>query len=281
MNRRRFTTALVCGGVAAALYLARATASGDDFGFPVRAARVLLAAGDPYAVTPPFLYPLPAALVAIPFLWLPVVWASALAVALSATLLPLPMLLSAPFLLGAMYANPWAALVVGGMGWVVAVKPNIGGVGVLARTNKRDLLIALALLSLSFALMPSWPLHWVQALQRQIAPHWPPVMWPLGAVGLLGALRWREPHGRALVAATLLPSSALPYDLLVLWLCARTPRDAWVLTACSWLTWLVITATAPHDLVRPWTVGHLLMSLGAIMPATAIVLRRENEAKTS
>jgi hypothetical protein len=267
--------------VAAAVYLSRSTTAGDDFGFPVRAARALIRNCDPYAVTPPFLYPLPAAVVALPLAWLPIVWASAVAVALSAALLPVPILLSAPFVLGVLYANPWAAFVVGGMGWVAAVKPNIGGVGIITNTRRRDIVIAAALLALSFLLMPSWPIHWWAALHRQIAPHWPPVAWPLGAIGLLGALRWRQPQGRALVAATLLPSSALPYDLLVLWLCARAPRDAWVLTGCSWLTWLAITATAPHDLVRPWTVGHLLISLGVIAPATVIVLRLPRSSNKS
>jgi hypothetical protein len=272
-------------GVAAALTVAVAVATppSADVGFLWRAARALAGGGNPYDTGEgayPFLYPLPAAVLFLPFAWLPELAATKVATALSAGvmayLLPAhrwPALLSVPFWLGVRVANPWAMLALAGLGWITAAKPNIGGVALIANPRRRDLGVAMGLTAIAFVLMPTWPLHWLASLSRQIAPHWPPLMWPLGVVGLGALLRWRTSEGRALAAITLLPSSALPYDLLTLHLCARSPRDSWVLTACGWATFLVLTLTAPHDLVRPWTWGHAIMALGLLAPCAVIILR--------
>jgi hypothetical protein len=270
--------ALIAVAVAVASYIgALGTA---DIGFLWRAALALRAGADPYAtVGAPFLYPLPAAVLALPLTVFSETVATkggtALCAGLLAYLLPahrLPALLSVPFVLGVYFANPFSMLALVGFGWIAAAKPNIGGVAIAARWRWRDIGIACALTVIAFALMPTWPLHWLASLGRQIAPHFPPVVWPLGVVGLIGLLRWRTAEGRALAAVTLLPSSAVPYDLLTLYLCTRTARDAWVLTACGWLVWFVLLATAPHDLVRAWTAGHLIMALGVLVPVAVMVL---------
>jgi hypothetical protein len=273
----RLALAAVVAGV---VYVA--TPGAADIGFLWRGAVALLAGCDPYLADPPFLYPLPAAVLFLPLTAFsePVATkgVTALCAGVLAYRLPahrLPALLSVPFFLSVKVANPFAMMALAGLGWVTAVKPNIGGVSLAARWRWRDVWIAAALTLLSFVVFTTWPLAWYAALGRQIAPHFPPVMWPLGVVGLLGLWRWRTAEGRALTAITVLPSSALPYDLLTLHLCARTARDSWLLTGAGWLVFLVLLATGPHDLVRAWTMGHLIMALGVLAPAAAIVLRRD------
>jgi hypothetical protein len=273
----RRNRALLAVTVAVAAYIgALGTA---DIGFLWRAARALLAGVDPYATHPPFLYPLPAAVLALPLTvfseHVATKGATALCAGVLAYLLPahrLPALLSVPFVLGVYFANPFSMLALLGFGWVAAAKPNIGGVALAVKPRWRDIGIAVAVTLVSFVLFPTWPAHWYASLHRQIAPHFPPVVWPLGAIGLLGLLRWRTEEGRALAAVTLLPSSAVPYDLLTLYLCARTWRDSWALTALGWIVWFVLLATAPHDLVRAWTAGHLIMALGVLVPVAVMVL---------
>ena len=94
---------------------------------------------------------------------------------------------------------------------------------------------------------------------------------------MLAVLRWRTPEGRLLLASTVIPAASLPYDHLLLWLVARTWKQAAALTALSWAGYIAVLATAPHDLTGDATLLHLLLALGLYVPATAIVLRYANE----
>ena len=100
-------------------------------------------------------------------------------------------------------------------------------------------------------------------------------------IGLVALFRWRAGEGRALGALTLVPVSAMPYDLLLIHLCARTTSESWALTVAGWLTFLVLIISGPHDLVRPWTLGHFIIALGVVAPATIIVLRQRRAASES
>lgn len=291
-RRHRLLMACLVGIGCGLAYSMRAAPDGDDFAFTVRAARALLSGADPYAGHDVLLYPLPAVVASLPFTAIESPrLSSAVYVALSSALLAfattqrgwwgLWMIVSPPFVLAVMFAN-WAlvlacaALLPTSLGWLAAVKPNLGVVAVSYAPTKAALAGVLAINAIAFALLPRWPADWLAAVGRQTVPHTPALLWPIGAVGLLGFLRWRTPEGRLLGAMTLVPTSALPYDYLMLWLVPRTRGESVSLTCCGWLAFFVLVLTAPHDLVHGWTWGHAVVAGGTILPATVITLRHRN-----
>lgn len=299
---RRLCVSLALAALAGWLCWRTVGPTGGDFGFAVRAARHLISGVNPYdamVVTAkygeggPLLYPLPVVFAGLPFAWMELKAASALFIALSTFwlafalwqtrgVLALSALLSPPMLWSVLTAQ-WpplmlAAALTAGAGWFGAMKPNLGLIGWLYRPDRVTIVGGVILCALSLYLVPTWPFDWWRHLHAQPVAHLPALMWPLGAVGLLGLLRWRTPEGRVLAALTVVPLSATPYDWLLLWLVARTGRECLTLTVITWSAWLAMLATAPHNLVRAWTAGHLLLSLGWLLPALLITLRRPNEA---
>ena len=244
-----------------------------------------------YGAGGPFLYPLPAAIAALPLAGLQVAAAASAFVGISAALLAygltasgwlrLTAMLSPPFLFSVQTAN-WPPLLVASallpaLGWLAAAKPNLGVVSLAYRPSRIALGGIVLLTVVSLLVNPGWPAEWLAHVRRQPISHLPALFWPFGAVGLLGLLRWRTAEGRALAALTVVPTATLPYDWLLLWLCARTGLETVVFTVVGWLAWTALLATGPNNLVEPWTRGHLILSLGWILPAAILVLRRRND----
>jgi len=274
-----------------------------DFTYAWRAAGWLLRGESPYARMPLapyaegglFLYPLTTAVVAAPFAVMPMAVAGTLFFALSTALMVYAVMTRAPHLwpaflspafLLAYYNIQWsplafAAALLPALGWLAVAKPNVGLEAFAYAPRWRNLWIGGAIAVLTLALHPRWPFEWFDALRHQMAPHDPPVLWPLGCVGLIGLARWRTREGRMLAAATLAPAMTLPYDHLLLWLVARTWRDAMALTVTSWCAWLAVLATAPHDLTRTPEFTQLLLTLGLYIPAAGIVLARRTVERDS
>ena len=264
-----------------------------DFTYCWNAARYLIAGDNPYwrmppgayPVSGPLLYPLPTAIITAPLAWLPVQVAGAVFNGLSAMLLAyalarraywqLMMFLSPSYVL-AYYNIQWSPLMVAAtmLPWLSSLaiaKPNLGLVVAAARPNWWLFggTVFFGVLSLLF--IPHWPLDWWHALHQQRTQHTPALIWPLGAAGLIGLLRWRQPESRILAVLTLVPTSAVPYDHLFLWLIPRTWWQSLLLTATAWLGWLVLLATGPHDLTRSPTMAHFLVALGIYVPAALMV----------
>jgi hypothetical protein len=269
-----------------------------DFTYAWRASGHLLAGRNPYQHMPRapyaegglFLYPLTTAIVAAPFAELSVARAGALFFGLSAALSAFSLsrgglwrllaLLSPAWLL-AYYNIQWSPLLLAsalipGLGWVGVAKPNLALVAFAYRPRKLTIAIALLLIALSILWIPGWPRDWISTIRVQEAPHDPPLRWPLGFVGLVGLLRWRTGEGRALAAATISPAMTLPYDHLLLWLVARNWRESAALVVTSWIGWLTVLATSPHDLTKSPAFVQALLALSMYWPASIIVLRRTN-----
>jgi hypothetical protein len=267
-----------------------------DFTYAWRAAGYLLAGQDPYARMPRapytegglFLYPLTTAIVAAPFAPLGVVPAGSLFFALSSALMAYAIARRAPHLAPAFvspafvlayYNVQWspllfAAALLPALGCLAVAKPNLGLEAFAYAPRWAGVVGAAVIVLIAFVLQPRWPLAWLAQLRVQEAPHDPPLLWPLGVVGLVGALRWRTPEGRLLAAATIAPAMSLPYDHLLLWLVARNWREAAILTVTSWCGYLAVLATAPHDLTRAPQLTQLLLALGFYIPAAGLVLAR-------
>ena len=273
-----------------------------DFTFPWRAAGYVLGGLDPYqhmprvpvyAASGPFPYPLTSALIALPFATLQPPAAGGAFIGVSFALLafaltrrqywPLVTFLSAPLLL-TLTTVQWsplllAAVLLPGLGALGAAKPNLGLVAFVLRPQWSTVLGGAALVAIAFWLVPRWPLEWLEHLRMATLTYRPVVTWPLGAVGLLGLLRWRTFEGRALAAMTLVPLAPFHYDHLFLWLVPRTWRESLVLSACSWVSVVVMLATTPHDLIRDPRLVQAILAGGMYVPAALMVLRSPNAGR--
>jgi hypothetical protein len=213
----------------------------------VLAARALLAGSDPFAALPsaefPFelYYPLPAVLLAIPLAAMPeavarISWAALTGAAFAWGVRGSPRVaaLSASFVvclvLGQFAPALMAAAAIPWLGFLWVAKPSIGLALFAAYPTRRAALSAVALVALSLAVMPEWPLRWLEALGTM--PQQAPVVLPGGAILLLGFLRWRTPEGRLLGTLSLVPHGA--YDAVVLFLVCRTLRQGLALAALTW-----------------------------------------------
>jgi hypothetical protein len=270
-----------------------------DFTFPWRAAGHLMAGRDPYQFMPrvrvyaasgPFPYPLTSALIATPFAGFDPPTAGGAFVGLSLALLtfaltaralwPLVTLLSAPVVL-TLTTTQWSPLLMAtvllpGLGWLGAAKPNLGVVAFVVRPRWSTIIGGAALVAIAFVLIPRWPLEWLEHLRLATLTYRPVVAWPLGAVGLFGLLRWRTFEGRVLVAMTLVPLAPFHYDHLFLWLIPRTWRQSLVLSAAAWGSVIAVLATTPHDLTRDPRLVQGLLATGMYIPAAILVLRLPN-----
>lgn len=237
-----------------------------------------------------FLYPLPAALAAIPFAQLAPQYAGAAFVGVSGALLAYALaadgwwrllaLMSPAFLLSFSVAN-WppvlaASALLPWLGWLAAAKPNLGLVAFAYQPRWSTVLGVLAILGVSFLWLPHWPAGWLSHIARQEISHPPTFAWPLGAIGLAGLLRWRTREGRLLAAFALVPVSVFPYDHLLLWLIPRSFREALLLT---WTAWLTAPAVLGFNAEQSTTTLLLIqggITLGTVVPAAFLVLRHPN-----
>lgn len=238
-------------------------------------------------------YPLTVAVVALPLGLLPLEWARLLFVTLSAGVFGYaigkhrphlwPALLGMPFIVS-MRSAQWAPLLTAAMllpslGWLAAVKPNLGIVMLAAVRTRRAALILIGggflVVALSLAISPRWPLEWRDALR--VSTHFRPLLVrPAGFVMLLALLRWRDPDARLLLALALVPISGLFYDLLPACLVCQNRKQAALLAVASHLTWMGswgIPRVAPDLAQQMWLNGTLMLWFG-LLPALAIVLAR-------
>lgn len=267
-------------------------ATGGDFAVYRNAALAVLDGRSPYSVG--FLYPLPSALLVMPVVWLPAKLGVAVFMGLGVGLMvfalttalgwPALTILLSPAFWDALYKLQWGPLLVAAallppLGFLASGKASIGAAALAYKPNKWAIGGFAAMIALSFLLRPHWLAEWRTDLGAARAPHTPPVMWVGGAVGLLGALRWREPRGRVLVAQTLIPASAQLYDHLLVWLACRDWKESLLLTATSWVGYIAFLSTAPHDLTKDASAAQLAIALSVYVPAGLLMLRRETSGR--
>jgi hypothetical protein len=265
-----------------------------DFSWPWRAARALIDGQNPYKVIRPtgpypfnagLFYPLPAAIIALPFAWFRPAVAGAAFVGLSSGLLAfglartpgglakLPLFVSAPFCMAALLAQ-WAPLMMVGavipaLQFLGAAKPNVAIPCFVYRPTIRGVVMGIVFVAATLAVLPSWPFDWRQALQE--APRYrAPLTYFGGPVLLLAALRWKRAEARTLLAMAVMPQLTLFYDQLPLWLVPTTVWRSLVLSALSWIAWAQWypnRALPAHvALARPWVFAFIYV------PALLLVL---------
>lgn len=278
-----------------------------DFGQVWFAARSVLDGVDPYPLVgpghrfdwpSPLVYPLPAALAALPLTPFPESTASLLFATLGGALFAWALM---EFGYGPLFgffsyavreaaaAAQWsmlmsASLVVVPISFLLVAKPTLGAVMFLARPRRVALAGAILLGAAAFLVQPTWVGDWLQAVHRYVlqgAPDQPYrtiVSFPLGFVPLACLARWRRPEARLLAAHVCVPLTLMAYETVPLFLVPRTFAEAATLVALSYAQHELTLALTP----TPWTHGAMTAVSGQLfvlllyVPATVMVLRRPN-----
>ena len=278
--------------------------SAHDFAYYWVAARALLHGENPYLAVQPggiynfkegFLYPLPAAIIVIPFALIrdPIL-AAACFITVSTSLLVwaltrdgyarLPMLGSMPFLWSA-WSGQLSPLIVAAtlipwLGFAVVAKPNIGVASVAHGFSWRGLIGAVLLILASLIVRPSWPQEWIAATSHRTGGNYSiPLLIPGGFVILLALLRWRRPEARMLVVLACLPQSMLYYDQLLLWLVPATLIESASLGILSFIGWSIARLYVGDTTAEVARAFGPAILYSIFLPCLLMILRRPNEGK--
>jgi hypothetical protein len=253
-----------------------------DFNWALWTARDLLAGRDPYDFVPnpdKIPYPLPVALIGLPFVWLPDILAASIYFGLVSTALawliarkdnPLRLVLfSSPMFLYTLFFAQWSPIVT--ISWyipflaplLVTIKPQIALPQFAAHPSIKGVAFAVIVVVISLLIYPSWPLRWYR-LTYQFQSIIPVLTLPFGPILLLSALFWRDPRARLLLVMSFLPFRGI-YDLLPLFLIPNSRLQIIIFFAISWIVPLISTQLAA--MVKPeWSIPILFIpALGMIL----------------
>jgi hypothetical protein len=302
--------ALVIGVLAAiATFLfMRGQTLGADFTATWRAANALVHGQNPYDAVIPiastslddfYRYPLPAAMMGVPFVWLSPRAAASLFVGCGFALAAFGLSGLGHWRMGVLASAPafvvfdvaqWAPLMLGaalvpGFGFLLACKPWTGAALFAYRPSWRTLWGGLAFSLVALALLPNWPAEWLRIQTDYRMGHYtPPALRPGGVLLLLALLRWRRPEARLVAVMACVPQNLYFYDQLPLMLVPSTQNSLLLFAFWSHLVRGVAVWLAPQGTTQwlmDWTVRMAWFEpwtmLGLYAPALAMLLRRPNE----
>jgi hypothetical protein len=277
----------------------------SDFDQIVVGAQRILVGQTPYTTTPlpglqwPIYYPLPALVLGLPLVALPLPLAHVAFCGISGACFGWAMSANGDAKLFALATWPyvlsislgqWGPLLMAtstipALGWLAIVKPNLGlalGAGYGHRWIRRpavfiNLGMAGLLIVLSFALRPRWVVEWIGVLSTP-TPH---LIMPIRVMGgfllLLALVRWKEPAARTLAALAFVPQTFSSYDSLLVFLVPKTRRESLVLVAGTTLVTAIVAyiGTAPTyaetvQRFAPWRIALVYL------PAVLIAILRGN-----
>lgn len=308
-RQQRITAALVVG-LAAGVFswlMAQRTGAAPDFAYPHTAAGLFLQGENPYHVmegppgspapfNQPFFYPFTAVVLLLPFAAFTVAAATGLFIGFSSMALAycitrdglwrLHVFASAPFVLAAAVGqfSPLLMLMAFGpwLGFLAAVKPNLGLALFVAKPSIKTVIGSLLLLAVSFAVFPQWAADWLESLRRSVGDdtHQSPVLQLGGFVLLLAAVEWRRAAGRLLLMLSLIPQALYFYDQLLLWLIPRTRNQSIFLTCASqagMILWYLSLDTGDNVIVS----AYAFQVPSLFVPALLVLLwqRRRNHPR--
>lgn len=289
-SSRNSSIATAIGSVTGALcwvFLYRLHLGGADFGWAQRAANALLSGQNPYANTPQGTvpYPLPAALLALPFVKFPPELAAALFFGIGSGLLAFGLIRQGPERLLIFLAYPyWAALMTAqwtpllmctaffplAYGFCLA-KPQIGAPFAVTYLSRTGLLGSATLLLASLAWQPLWPLEWVAQLHSY--HYFVPLFILPGPLLALALWRWRERDAWLLFLCSVVPQRWF-YDSFGLWVIPKKRRHILATVACSW----VIGIWRDYHMPTSFRQVGLWCVLGFYLPMLILVLLRPSSA---
>ena len=246
-------------------------------------------------------YPLPAALVGLPFVLagVPRAWSGWLFFALSSGLLAfaltrrgyqrLAIFLALPYW-HAFTTIQWAPLVAAAafypwLSFLVLVKPQISLPIVVTRLSWTRVAVIAVVAVASLLVLPTWPWDWLDKLGFGIAPdglridrhsqHWYyPLFTVPGAVSIVALTRLRDRDARLLLLASVMPHNM--FDVFYLWIIPRDRREIAVTVLCSWITGIaqILPVVSPaFDGLRRLPVGWP-ETTGSFLPMAGVILWR-------
>ncbi len=266
------------------LLLHQRGALASDFTYPWRAGRALLAGQNPYQVIQPggnypfenpLFYPLPAAILSIPFGFINDPYlAGAAFFGLSSFILALavvrydwkkfPVFLSAPFFISASVAQITPlilALALMPPAWqsmALLTKPTSGLSAFLYKPAWRTILITLILIIPTLIWIPSWPIEWITATLATRGHYFIPILSTGGFLLLLAIPAWRSKEGRTFLGTALIPHHPYWYESTLLWLVPQTLRQSLGLSLLSWAAYFGWLVFHPNDEIInstwPWQI---------------------------
>jgi len=226
-----------------------ANGGSTDFVWAIRSARDLLAGKDPYNY--PFdmdriPYPLPAALVGIPFSVLSDRFGTALFFGISSALLALGIsrfgkhrllvFLSMPFV-SALHAGQWTPLIMSAafypiLSWLTLTKPQVGLPVFLLNINRKTIALCIGFLALSLTVYPGWPWRWLSQIGAY--DRFFPLLTLPGIFLLSSLCNYRSWSAAFLLICSIMPQK-IYYDTLILWLIPETKGGLVFTVALSWI----------------------------------------------
>lgn len=262
-----------------------------DLTWALQAAQDLLDGRSPYARDLPsgmVAYPLPAAIIAIPFLPFPREVAAGLFMGISTGLLAWGMLKrgkrwrllvfgSFPYWQAVQVVN-WSPLLLSIMFLpillpLVVVKPHTGLPIFLSHLSWKGV-IACGIVGIgSLLLLPDWPWQWLQQLEGYVGR--PAVaLLPFGPLVLLALIRWSEEHVRYFLYCALVPLRPF-YDYILLWYLPTTYRQALVMTSLSWVAFFGWFFFPELGAAESMLFGlYILILLMLLWPRIAVLQKR-------
>jgi hypothetical protein len=228
--------------------MARLGLGAADFNWAYDAARDLVAHRDPYAATLPGIipYPLPAALFAVPFSWLPRGVAAGAFFGTSSAVLAfgltrngfrrLLVFLSYPYW-AALITAQWTPLLAASACFqlflpLTLAKPHIGIPVAGVNLSRRGLLLSALVLASSFVISPTWLQEWVAQLSGY--QHFYPILVFPGILLALALFRYRDRDAQLLLLASIVPQRWF-YDQFILFLIPKSRRELVYTTGLSWI----------------------------------------------
>lgn len=258
-----------------------------DFTPALREAQQMLAGGNPFIFATRHYpaYPLPAAMVGLPFLWLKTEIAAGAFFGVSSALLAfgltregytrLLIFLAYPYWT-AMLTVQWAPLLMASalLPWLLPVttaKPQLGASIFLAYPTRRGIVGCIVLVGLSLLLMPHWPRQWLASLG--FYDHYVPLFAPAGLSLLLAAWRRQDPDSHLLLLSSAAPQRWF-YDTFILWLIPKTRQEILATVFLSWGAGL----TRWYHMPRSWDEVGAWAVLWIYVPMLSVLLLRATEA---
>ena len=276
-------------GVCCFLLLRFYGSAAGDFLWAYSAAHDLLNGRDPYrhpvsALWTP--YPLPAALVALPFTVFSPEVAGATFLGLGSALmifgltrrgfLPLFVLLSCPFFVCVQWAQ-WTPLIVASaffpvLMFVSVAKPHTAAPVVLLHWKVIGIISSAILLIASFIIYPTWPMRWLSQIGE--FQGYIPLLTIPGPLLLLALTRWRERDAQFLLLASIFPQRWF-YDALILFLIPKTRKEFLYAATFSWGAYIWKQHHFPETILE----RGLICTLFFHIPMLGIILLRKRTSK--
>jgi hypothetical protein len=281
-----------------------------DFTYPWMAARGLLAGENPYSYVlqhlhrpyaAPLFYPLPAALIAVPFARMPPHLAGAAFVGIGCGLLAYQITRRSYWHLAIFASGPayqayfsvqWspllsAAALCGPALGILAAKPNAAIPLLAFQSDRRSLAWGAAgaalLCIVAFVLVPSWPVDWWRTISSapDMKQYRVPMLSLWGLVLWLPVLRWRRREARLLFVMACVPQNFFFYDQLPLLLVAQTPVEVVSLALLSLIGKLLMGDPLGGPSPAEWSeiLFSIVVAFG-YLPCILLVLRRPNRLST-